>query len=108
MANPKRFELEELVNRPGTYFNPQTEVLVVVDDSPELDSEVLDLGDHEPTDGTEATEWVLVSEETPLEENRRDELLEAFRVRHHAHTAAHDGDDAPDELDEDQLEVDAE
>ena len=28
-----RYELEELVVQPGTYFNPQTEVVVIVDDS---------------------------------------------------------------------------
>ena len=28
MADPKTFELDELVTRPGTYFNPQTDVLV--------------------------------------------------------------------------------
>src|SRR5438270_884515 len=27
MADPRRFELDELVNRPGTYFNPQPDVL---------------------------------------------------------------------------------
>ena len=31
MADSDRVELEELVNRPGTYFNPQTEVLLIVD-----------------------------------------------------------------------------
>ena len=33
MADPRRFELEDLVIRPGSYFNPQTEVLIVVDDA---------------------------------------------------------------------------
>jgi hypothetical protein len=41
MADYRRLELDELSNRPGTYFNPQTEVLLIVDDSPELDHEVL-------------------------------------------------------------------
>ena len=39
----RRYELDELVNRPGTYFNPQTEVMVVVDDSTSLDQEVFNL-----------------------------------------------------------------
>jgi hypothetical protein len=76
MADPRKFELEELINRPGTYFNPQTEVLVVVDDSPELDAEIFNMEEYEGAD------WVLISDETPLDEARRDELLEAFQVRH--------------------------
>ena len=39
MADPRKVELDELINRPGTYFYPQTEVLLVVDDSPQLDAE---------------------------------------------------------------------
>src|SRR5438034_849307 len=31
MASDRKYELDELVVRPGTYFNPQTEVAVVVD-----------------------------------------------------------------------------
>ena len=50
----RRFELDDLVNRPGTYFNPQTEVLVVVDDSPDLDNEIFDLEEAEGAD------WVLI------------------------------------------------
>ena len=69
MADPRRFELEELVNRPGTYFNPQTEVLVVVDDSPELDAEIFNMEEFEGAD------WVLISDEVPVDEDRRDELL---------------------------------
>ena len=32
MADVRRFDLEELTNRPGTYYNPTTEVLLDVDD----------------------------------------------------------------------------
>ncbi|HZU40604.1 MAG TPA: hypothetical protein VE992_06115 [Solirubrobacteraceae bacterium] len=77
MADPRRFELDELVNRPGTYFNPQTEVVVVVDDSPELDSEIFNMEEYEGAD------WVLISDETPVDEARRDELLERFQAAHH-------------------------
>ena len=56
MADPRSFELDELVNRPGTYFNPQTEVLVVVDDSPELGDEVFNMEEYEGAD------WVLISD----------------------------------------------
>jgi hypothetical protein len=74
MANARRFELEELVNRPGTYFNPQTEVLVIVDDSPDLDSEIFNMEEYEGAD------WVQISEEVPVDESRRDEMLEAFQI----------------------------
>jgi hypothetical protein len=46
MANDRQYELEDLVNRPGTYFNPQTEVMVVVDDSPSLDTEIFQARNH--------------------------------------------------------------
>jgi hypothetical protein len=94
MADPRSFELDELVNRPGTYFNPQTEVLIVVDDSPELDSEIFDMEEYEGAD------WVLVADDTPVDEHRRDELLEQFQVRHHPATPIDDGDDVPDEPEE--------
>ena len=29
----------------------------------------------------EGADWVLISDETPIDENRRDELLERFQVR---------------------------
>ena len=47
MTDPRRFQLDELTIRPGTYFNPQTEVLLVVDDSPEVDHEIFDLEEFE-------------------------------------------------------------
>ena len=81
MADPRRFELDELVNRPGTYFNPQTEVLVVVDDSPELDAEIFNMEEFEGAD------WVLIADEVPVDEDRRDELLETFQTRHAADDA---------------------
>jgi hypothetical protein len=99
MADARRFELEELVNRPGAYFNPQTEVLVVVDDSPELDSEIFNMEEFEGAD------WVLISDEVPVDENRRDELLEAFQVRYHPGTMTEDDDDTADELEADHQEV---
>src|SRR5262249_59646680 len=76
MADTRTFELEELVNRPGTYFNPQTEVLVVVDDSPELDSEIFNMEEFEGAD------WVLISDEVAVDDDRRDELLQSFQARH--------------------------
>src|ERR1700729_3406909 len=97
MADPRRLEIDELLIRPGTYFNPQTEVLVVVDDSPELDSEIFNMEEYEGAD------WVLISDETPVDEHRRDELLERFQV--HLHAGSAESDD-PDEEPDDELEAD--
>jgi hypothetical protein len=102
MADPRRFELEELVNRPGTYFNPQTEVLVVVDDSPELDSEIFNMEDYEGAD------WVLIAEEVPVDENQRDELLERFQSRHQPGTIGEDDHELLDELEEEEPEIEPE
>jgi hypothetical protein len=76
MAENRRFELDELVVRPGTYFNPQTEVMVVVDDSPSIDSEIFNLEQFEGAD------WVLISDELPLDEPQRDEMFEEFQAQH--------------------------
>src|ERR1700759_3349590 len=98
MADPRRFELEELANRPGTYFNPQTEVLVIVDDSPELDAEIFSMEEFE------GAEWVLISDETPVDENRRDELLERFQVGANSTHLANAGDEDAEEDEEDDEE----
>ena len=102
MPDPRRFELDELLVRPGTYFNPQTEVLIVVDDSPELDSEIFNMEEFEGAD------WVLISDESPVDEHQRDELLEAFQVRYHpcgSESITDDGDEHEDELEADDQEV---
>jgi hypothetical protein len=94
------YEVEELLNQPGTYFNPQTEVLVVVDDSTSLDQEVFNLEDYEGAD------WVRISDEIPVDEDRRDRALERFQTHYHpgsagsvSATALEQGDA---ELDEDE------
>ena len=95
MANPRQFDLEDIVNRPGTYFNPQTEVLIVVDDSPDVDTEIFNMEDFEGAD------WVLISDESPIDESARDELMQAFQVRHgSALTAGLPSDD--DVVDDDE------
>jgi hypothetical protein len=101
MVDPRRFEPDELLIRPGTYFNPQTEILIVVDDSPELDAEIFHMEDFEGPD------WVLISDEVPVDEHQRDELLDAFQIRQHpramaAHAEDEDEEDEPDELEEDE------
>ena len=104
MARPRRFEIDELLVRPGTYLNPQTEVLIVVDDSADIDQATLE-GDS----GTGEGDWVLVSDETPIDEATRDELLEGFQATYHeggpsAVLDDEDEDDLDDE--EDELEPD--
>jgi len=102
MADDRRFELDDLLVRPGTYFNPQTEVLVVVDDSPEMDAEIFNMEQFEGAD------WILISDESPIDDNERDELLQAFQVRYHpggAESITDDGDEHDDELEEDDQEV---
>jgi len=77
MAADRRIELDDLLIRPGTYLNPQTEVLVVVDDSPSIDGEIFNLEEFEGAD------WVLIADEVPVDEARRDELLETFQATYH-------------------------
>ena len=73
MARDRRYDLEDLANRAGMYFNPQTEVLVIVDDSSSIDSEIFNMEEFEGAD------WVLISDELPVDEPQRDELLENFQ-----------------------------
>ncbi len=95
MADPLELELDELVNRPGTYFNPQTEIVLIVDDSPHVDSEIFD------TEEYQGAEWVLISDEVPVQERRRDELLEAFQARQHSGALG----DGEDEDEDEELEA---
>jgi hypothetical protein len=104
MADPRRYELDELTNRPGTYFNPQTEVLLIVDDSPDVDHEIFD-----DVESGEGSDWVLISDEAPVDEHRRDELIESFQVTYHpAGELVAAGEEADDEDDNDELEPDEE
>ena len=99
MPDRRSIEPEDLLNRPGTYFNPQTEILVVVEDSPELDQEIFNMEEFEGAD------WVLISDEVPVDEDRRDHLLERFQVHYHPGSVTEGEDEAPDELEEDDQEV---
>jgi hypothetical protein len=104
MSNVRRFQLDELTLRPGTYFNPQTEIMIVVDDSPEVDHEIFEAEEFD------AEDWVLISEETPLDEGKRDDVVERFQITHHPAGVVGD-DDPPEveaELDEDEDEDDDE
>ena len=77
MPRGRRYELDELIIRPGTYFNPQTEVMIVVDDSPSMDAEIFNMEEFEGAD------WVLVSDDVPVDESSRDEILENFQATFH-------------------------
>jgi hypothetical protein len=69
------YEVEEMLNQPGTYFNPQTEVVVIVDDSAAPDQEVFN-----NLEGYEGADWVRVSDDVPVDEESRDRALESFEV----------------------------
>jgi hypothetical protein len=97
MAKDRQFDLDELIVRPGTYFNPQTEVLVMVDDSASLDNEIFNLEDFEGAD------WVLLSDDLPVDEARRDELVEGFQAKH----AGGDGRDVTLDDEDEQERLDA-
>ncbi len=101
MASPRRFDLEDAVQRPGTYFNPTTEILLVVDDSSSIDRELFADAD------VEASEWVLVTDEVPVDDTVRDESIERFETRYHggasgAIAADHDDEDEIDALEPDE------
>jgi hypothetical protein len=94
------YEVEELLVQPGTYFNPQTEVVVVVDDSASIDQEVFNMEAYEGAD------WVRISDEVPIDEDGRDRVLEKFQTHYHpgasgsvSETALEQGDE---ELDADE------
>lgn len=74
-AEENVYEVEEMLNQPGTYFNPQSEVVVIVDDSASVDQEVFN-----NVEGYEGAEWVRVSDDVPVDEDGRDRALEAFEV----------------------------
>ena len=91
-------ELDELMNRPGTYFNPQTEVLVVVDDSSTIAEEVFNM------EAYEGAEWVRISDDVAIDEPQRDALLLDFQTHYHpgmadsvTETALEQGDEEYDE-----------
>jgi hypothetical protein len=96
MPSVRRFDLEELSNRPGTYYNPTTEVVIVVDDSTALETGLVEEDDD--------AEWVLLGDEPAVDEHRRDELVERFETRSVASSTPEGDDDVVEE--EDELEPD--
>ncbi|GIK77611.1 MAG: hypothetical protein EDQ89_04805 [Acidobacteria bacterium] len=94
------YELEQLAVQPGTYVNPQTEVVIIVEDSTAVDQEVFEEG------GTEGTEWVRVSDEVPVDETLLEEALEEFQSRRHPGAAEQVTSIAVDDaLDDDDPEL---
>jgi len=91
-------ELQELADVPGIYFNPQTEVVVIVDDSASIDQEVFNM------EAFEGADWVRISDAVPVDEEQRDKLLEEFQTHYHpgstgsvSETALEQGDEELDE-----------
>ena len=101
MASPRRFELEDAVQRPGTYFNPTTEILLVVDDSSSIDRELFADVD------VEAAEWVLVADDVPVDDTIKDEAIERFETRYHGGASGAIDADHDDEDELDTIEPDA-
>ena len=94
----RAIELEDLLVRPGTYFNPQTEIVVVVDDSVSIDQDVFDM---EPYEGAD---WVRISDEVPIDSDELDATMEDFQTGAELESAAVsdttleiDRDDKPDD-----------
>jgi hypothetical protein len=95
MADVRRYELEELSIRPGTYYNPATEVVIVVDDSTAIETGLIEEDDE--------AAWVLLGDDPAVDEHKRDELVEAFETR-----SVGTGPDTDDDVveEEDELEPD--
>ena len=95
MADARRYELEELSIRPGTYYNPTTEIVLVIDDSTTIETGLVDEDDDQ--------QWVLLGDEPAVDEHKRDELIERFETR-----SVGTGPESDDEEveDEDELEPD--
>ena len=96
-------ELDEVLNRPGTYFSPQNELLVIVDDSVSIDEEVFNM------EAYEGAEWVRISDDVAVDEEQRDVMLEEFQTHYHpgsagsvSETALEQGDAELDEGEEGQ------
>ena len=99
------YELDQLANQPGTYFNPQTEVVLIVDDSTSVDQEVFNLEEYE------GAEWVRISDEVPVDEEAVADAFENFQSTYHPSgesvtAAVLDADEEDPDLDAETLEPD--
>ncbi|MGH2926443.1 MAG: hypothetical protein ACRDK1_10800 [Solirubrobacterales bacterium] len=100
-------DVDEMLVRPGTYFNPQTEIVVIVDDSTSIDQEIFNMEDYEGSD------WVRISDGAPVDEDGLGESLEKFQTHYHGGSQASlsataleqsDGTDDAGEVEEDEEE----
>jgi hypothetical protein len=71
-------ELDELLVRPGTYFNPQTEVVVIVVDDVSIDQEVFNM------EAFEGADWVRIADDVPVDSDALDTAMERFQSLRHA------------------------
>jgi hypothetical protein len=99
-------EVDDMLQRPGTYFNPQTEVVVIVDDSTSIDQEIFNMEEYEGSD------WVRIADEVPVDEDGLEATLETFQTHYHSgspgsmsETAVEQGD-GTDDSEEAELEQD--
>src|SRR3954447_6742533 len=95
----RRFDVDEILTRPGTYFNPETEIVVVIDDSAHVDLELIE--DEED----DVAEWILLGDDPAIDEHKRDELVETFATRR-ARSATPQHPDADEVEEEAELEPD--
>jgi hypothetical protein len=98
-TDTRSIDVEDMLLRPGTYFNPQTEIVVVVDDSYSIDQEIFNMEAYEGSD------WVRLSDEAPVDEDGVDATIQEFQIHYRGatpdtltETAVEQADD-PDEED---------
>lgn len=89
-AEKQPFSLEELADQAGTYFNPHTEVMIVVDDSVSIDPQIF-----ESESGGES-DWVRVNDALPLDEQRRDEIFDDYEAAFRPSEPVEDFDEVDD------------
>ena len=96
-------EVEDMLVRPGTYFNPQTEIVVVVDDSTSIDQEIFNMEAYEGSD------WVRISDDVPVDEDGLGATLEEFQTHYRGATPDTLTETAVEQADDpDEEEVEAE
>ena len=97
-------DVEEMLLRPGTYFNPQTEIVVIVDDSTSIDQEIFNMEAYEGSD------WVRIADEVPVDEDSLGATIEEFQTHYHGGTPGSVSETALEQGDgtDDEEEVEAE
>ena len=99
-------EVDDMLLRPGTYFNPQTEIVVIVDDSTSIDQEIFNMEAYEGSD------WVRIADDVPVDEDALESTMEQFQTHYHGGTAgsvsgtALEQGDGSDDEEEDDVEQD--